>query len=152
MCRSRCGLTGSIHSTRMIAPHVGQPGRSNTLGTESVSTGSIRIKGKLPDPAMQEGKKKLSVLSRHSRDTHRKRVLGAYGSSASGILTGRIVQNHGRPCGACGDMRVRPTHQSVSDTSKSCGPQSTAPSRFLFGCLRTSVVIGILRILKYTDV
>ena len=40
VCRSRCGLSGSIHSTPMIAPHVGQPGRSNTLGTESVGKGS----------------------------------------------------------------------------------------------------------------
>jgi len=46
-----------------------------------------------------------------------------------------IVQNHWRPSGACADMNMRPTQRSPSHTSKSFGPQSMAPNRFLFACL-----------------
>ena len=52
-----------------------------------------------------------------------------------------IVQNHGRPCGACRDMKMRPMQRSPAHTSKSFGPQSMAPRRFLFVCLRVSAVI-----------
>ena len=54
-CRSQCGLSGSIHSTRMIAPHVGQPGRSNTLGTESVGKGVFSNDQKNPVLATGSG-------------------------------------------------------------------------------------------------
>ena len=52
-----------------------------------------------------------------------------------------IVQNHGRPCGACRDMKMRPMQRSPAHTSKSFGPQSMAPRRFLFVCLSVSAVI-----------
>src|SRR5262245_34063330 len=37
-------------------------------------------------------------------------------------------------------LEMRPTHRSVSNTSKSFGPQSMAPGRSLFACLRISVI------------
>ena len=52
-----------------------------------------------------------------------------------------IVQNHGRPCGACRDMKMRPMQRSSAHTPKSFGPRSMAPRRSLFVCLRVSAVI-----------
>ena len=44
-----------------------------------------------------------------------------------------IVQNHGRPCGACTERNIRPIQRrSSSNTAKSFGPYSMTPRRFLF--------------------
>jgi hypothetical protein len=41
VCRSMYGRSGSIQTSRIVAPHIGHPGRSDAAGTEVVGNASI---------------------------------------------------------------------------------------------------------------